>query len=383
MDQRTNQILFALLRSAIYDKQASQDELSYYSDEILPQLIFIANKHDVIHLLAYGLKLNNITSKESDNNEVIRAIFRYERMNYEYLELCDILEKEQVPFIPLKGAIIRRYYRKAWMRTSCDIDILLHEDDVDRVANLLSEKYGYTQNGKTTHDISLYSESKVHIELHYTLTDDGSTEAATAVLQSVWQLSRLCSGCKYKHEMLDEMLYFHHIAHMAKHFEKGGCGIKPFIDLIILNNTENVTMQKRDLLLAKGDLLKFEKATRKLSNIWFFNADMDSVSQQMEDYVLRGGVYGSLENRVKIQRQKQGGRIRYILSRIFLPYKYLKFEYPCLIKHKWLTPLMEVRRWLRLVFGGRAGRAVHELKHSMSNSSDEIAMKEFLNNIGL
>ena len=46
----------------------------------------------------------------------------------------------------------------------------------------------------------------------------------------------------------------------------------------------------------------------------------------------------------------------------FLPYGTLKHHYPVLEQHRWLTPLMEVRRWGKLVFCGGLKRSVRELR---------------------
>jgi len=184
--------------------------------------------------------------------------------------------------------------------------------------------------------------------------------------------------------MSDEMLYFYHVAHMAKHFENGGCGIRPFLDLWILDNIDGVDHLKRNEMLSKGDLLQFANAARKLSKAWFENAEMDPVSQQMEDYILRGGVYGNDENRILVQQQKKGGRIRYALSKIFIPYDELKFHYPILQKYRWLTPIMEVRRWCKLFFCGHLKRTARELTYN-SNVSDVAAAntRKLLYDIGL
>ena len=40
----------------------------------------------------------------------------------------------------------------------------------------------------------------------------------------------------------------------------------------------------------------------------------------------------------------------------------LKHHYPVLEQHRWLTPLMEVRRWGKLVFCGGLKRSVRELR---------------------
>ena len=352
MDQRTVRVLFALLRSAIYGTKLTEKECSLYSVELLPDLQQLCKKHDVLHLLILGLKINGLIPKEDMGmlQYILKAVYRVDRMNCEYENLCNILEKAQIPFLPLKGSVIRKYYPEAWMRTSCDIDILVHEEDLERAKSILVNKYGYVYKEKEPHDISLFSPNNIHVELHYKLIEKRFGYESAAVLKNVWDMTTVREGFNFWYEMSDEIYYFYHIAHMAKHFEYGGCGIRPFIDLLILENIQGVEKEKRNSLLEQGSLLKFAEAARKLSRIWFGNEDYNMVFKQMEDYILRGGVYGSKENHVMVQQQKKGGSMKYALSKIFLPYNLIKFHYPVLQKHRWLTPVMEVRRWFRLAF---------------------------------
>ncbi len=118
------------------------------------------------------------------------------------------------------------------------------------------------------------------------------------------------------------------------------------------------------MLLEKGGLMKFVDIARQLSRVWFDNAEHTETTKQMEEYILRGGVYGTSENRIAIQQQKKGGRLKYALSKIFIPYDVIKFHYPILHRHRWLTTIMEVRRWFKLVFCGHAKRTVRELKYN-------------------
>ena len=46
------------------------------------------------------------------------AIYRYEKINYELNRLRSALNEAQIPFIPLKGSVLRQYYPEPWMRTS-------------------------------------------------------------------------------------------------------------------------------------------------------------------------------------------------------------------------------------------------------------------------
>ena len=59
------------------------------------------------------------------------------------------------------------------------------------------------------------------------------------------------------------------------------------------------------------------------------------------------------------------------LARIFLPYDVIKFHYPILQKYRFLTPVMQVRRWCKLVFCGHLGRVVTEI-----NYNNHIAEKD-------
>lgn len=386
MDSKTIQLLFALLRSAIGGKALTAEERELYSAEQLPELLEISSKHDVVHLLSLGLKQNDLISQADMDikKNILIVAYRYEQLKRAYETLCNALEKAQIPFLPLKGSVIRKYYPEPWMRTSCDIDVLVHEEDLERAVSLLVEEHGYTYHGKGSHDVSLLTPNKKHIELHYNLVEDGIVKESSAVLKDVWETAERRSGWRFFYEMPDEMFYFYHVAHMAKHFENGGCGIRTLIDLWILDGMQNIQASKRDALLTQGKLLRFANMVRKLSKIWFDGAQYDSISKQVEDYILSGGVYGNSKNRITLQQSQKGGRLQYALSKVFIPYDVIKFHYPILQKKPWLMPLMQVRRWGKLAFCGHAKRSIRELRYN-SNVTDEKAaeMQMFLENIGL
>ena len=133
--------------------------------------------------------------------------------------------------------MVERYtlmeYPQAWFRTSCDIDILIHQEDVERTIELLV-KNGYEhQSDATTHDYSFITPGKVHLELHYSLNQGERMEAINAILDMVWVCSSPFKESPYCFQMSNDMFVFYHIAHMAKHFIAGGCGIRSFIDLYI------------------------------------------------------------------------------------------------------------------------------------------------------
>jgi hypothetical protein len=121
-----------------------------------------------------------------------------------------------------------------------------------------------------------------------------------------------------------------------------------------------------------------------VTDVWFGGAVHTDISRRTEEYILRGGVYGSLENSVALAHTKKGGKAKYILSRIFFPYDSLKNQYPVLNKHRWLFPFMQVARWFRFLFKGDFGRSLKEIKINNSvSSADAAGIREFLCDIGL
>lgn len=386
MDQGTILILFALLRSAIRGTEITENERNSYSAEMLPSLFKLSSRHDVIHLLALGLKKNRLLAENNNELEklIFKAVYRYEKLKYEYESLCCALEKAEISFLPLKGSVLRKYYPEAWMRTSCDIDLLVHREDLDRAISYLLKNLKYTEGERATHDVSLFSPTGIHVELHFDLVEEGRANNAISVLGSVWENVSLRENSQYHHEMSDAFFYFYHIAHMAKHFETGGCGIRPFIDLWILDHMEGVDISARDDLLIKGDLKKFADTARNLSRVWIDNIEHDELSLRIEELLLHGGAFGSTDNRVALQQKKKGGRIGYIVSRIFIPYEKLKRYYPILEKHRWLMPFMQIRRWFMLLRPDVAKMAKREME--INGKIDKARSNEsslLLENIGL
>ncbi|MBQ2945373.1 MAG: nucleotidyltransferase family protein [Clostridia bacterium] len=364
----------------------SEETALLYDPDMQSKLLAIAQKHDLAHLIVLALNNNGlITNDTTSKKRLLAAVYRYEQINHTFDQTTAVLEELAIPFVPLKGAVMRSYYPEPWMRTSCDIDILLHREDIDKAIAALTERLQYTVNDvEAMHDISLTTPKSVHVELHFDLVEEGRAQNAVDVLHSVWDNAVLRKNSNCWYEMTDAYFYFYHIAHMAKHFENGGCGIRPFIDLWLLEKTDSADKASRDKLLENGNLLTFANASRSLCEVWFGGKEHDELTLKMQDFILHGGVYGSSENRVALQQSKKGGRLGYLFSRIFIPYAKLKRYYPILEKHRWLTPFMQIRRWFMLLRPSVARMAKTELFANANierNTADR--MNAFLNDIGL
>ena len=366
---------FALLRSLFDGTALTAEVKNELNAKTLERLYTLSRRHDIAHLLALALERNGCITEDTPFSEELvnqqqLAVYRYERIRYECEELYCALEEAGIDFLPMKGAVLRALYPEPWMRTSCDIDLLVREADLDRTVNLLEKEKEYVNRGKAFHDVSLKSPTNVHLELHFSICEND--EKIDGLLRDVWQYAVPVDGTKHRYELKNEYLFFHVIAHAYYHFLSGGCGIRFFLDLKLMR--EKLTYEKAWLLerLKECGLAKFYEEVCTLSEVWFGAGAPSEVTQRLERYVLRGGVYGSVENHVSVGQQRKGGKFRYAMSRIFLPYKSLVLLYPKLKNRKWLTPFYQVRRWFRIVFCGRLKSSVREL-NANANTSKEYA----------
>ena len=375
------QLLFALLRNVICGEPLSDDAKNVCTPETLERTYQLANHHDLAHLVGQALSKLELPESEAGKkckSAAMMAVYRYTRIAYEYQRICETLENAQIPFIPLKGSVLRDHYPEPWMRTSCDIDILVRVEILEEAAQLLVDKLNFDRQGKGDHDISLYSPNGVHLELHYLAVDEGRMPEAQKVLADIWTDAKPMPGKQCHYVMSDEMFYFYHIAHMAKHFNIGGCGIRPFLDMWIMNHQMHYCREMREKLLQQGAMLQFETAAEKLSEMWFSGVEMDVLSKKLESFILEGGVYGTTKSLVTVSQSRKGNKVKYMLSRIFLPYQRLKYQYPILQKHRWLTPVYQVVRWCKLLFNGGLKRSMHEMRINATLSPEEIGSAEEL-----
>ncbi len=378
-------MLLSLVRGRLFDK--GNVDLPALTPEELASLYELSSHHDLSHIVGSALDERGLLSDDDISAKfrkaVFAAVYRYRGMEYELMRIMELFNEEKVAHIPLKGSVLRRYYPEPWMRTSCDIDILVRREELERAKALLTERLGYREDHTCFHDVTLYSEGGVHLELHFELIEAFSYPKVEAVLKNVWEMS-LPSGGTYTYKMPDELFYFYHIAHMLKHFVAGGCGIRFFLDLFILDKLEEADKSAREELLACADILEFSRHATKLSRIWFLGEESSPLYSDFASTVIRGGAYGGVENRVLVQQARRGGRLRYAVSRIFPAYKVMREIFPVLKKHRWLTFLFHPVRWARILFGGKLRTSVRELRRNATLSPEDAQRAEnMLKSLGI
>ena len=387
--QQTAERLFSLIRTYLLKLPDDTANILMPDEAELEAMYALAERHDLAHLAGAALYDKGMLTKgqaisEKFQHAQVVALYRYTKLEYERKRIYEVFENAGIAYVPLKGIIIRNYYPQPQLRTSCDIDILVHREDLTRATEALTEKLGYKgdEGELHYHDISLFSPGGIHLELHFTIENDW--EPIDRLLSKVWDHCTPVAEGKSEHRQNLEFFMFHQIAHMVSHFLNGGCGIRPLLDLQLLRQKMPFDDAVVKSMCDTCDIGVFYDHAKALSDVWFGDRAHNEVTRQMEAYILFGVVYGTLENTVAVKQRQKGGRFSFIMYRIFMPYRQLKVKYPVLVKHKWLYPVMTVRRWFALLSPAHRKRAQQELRYSSAHSDEKKqSVDQLLQELGL
>lgn len=355
------------------------------TEKNLHDLYDLSVRHDIAHLVGMALDRRGLlTSDWHDrfSSEVNKALFRYEISEYDLSCICAAFEKAQIPYIPLKGAVIRNLYAEAWMRTSCDLDVLVHKKDLDRAIDVLVDTYGYTTDRRPHyHNVSLFSKSGVHLELHFNIFE--CTPNLDKLLERVWEFATPVDG-SYRCELTNEFTMFYLVAHMVRHFAEGGCGLKPLLDLYILRHKLPYDDTALRTMLKDCGIETFYDTMLRLLNVWIEDGTHTDLSRDCERFLLDGGVYGTLAQKHATNKENHTGMISYCFKRVFLSYEKLALLYPQLRGKKWMTPVFQLRRWHRLFRTRAFSRGLQEIRIVKNISAEKRGtVVNMLNQLGL
>ena len=370
-----NHTLLSFLTCVMRGEVVSTEFPMRMSDVEIQGLYDISQKHDLAHLI--GVALETVKAEDKPRYklffaESVKAAYRYEWLKGELEKICALLERNQIPYIPLKGSVIRALYREPWHRTSCDIDILIPKECLDKACFALETELSYTRGKISRHDISMTAPNGVHFELHFDI-DEIYVDCS-----EFWEDAKPAADGSCQYVLSAEMLILTHIAHMAKHFVNGGCGLRPFLDLWVMR--EKLSYDHTNLLkmLERHDLEEFSRAVFDIVDVWFNGKTANETQRMVESYILPAGVYGDLNNKITVTRAKGKNKYSYAIERIFPPCTSLKIAYPILNKHPWLLPVCWVRRWIRLLREGKLKQVKTEyninsrLDAEQLNSTDKM-----------
>ncbi len=273
-------------------------------------------------------------------------------------ELQDFFRTSHIRHMPLKGYVLRRLYPTPDLRVSCDLDVL-YDKEYRAELRAFCLAQGFAVGDADAHNDS-YIRGTLTFESHHSLSEHNVT--VREYYRDVWDRLETEDGLAYRFTPADFYVYM--LLHMKKHFYEGNIGVRSILDVFIYNLAHpDMDRGYLDRAFTALELSSFAATVERLSRVWFGGEATNDDMELLGDYVMEGGIAGTAAQKALMTAttSHSGGRVRYIINRIFLPYEVMARRSPTLQKWPILLPAYWVARWWNRLFRGRSIRSyVHE-----------------------
>ena len=280
----------------------------------------------------------------------VQGMIQKERQDQAFAEIFAAFTADGIDFLPLKGLNLAKLYPKPEMRTMGDFDILIRQEQYDRIQKCM-KTLGFSFVREYHHEL-VWQRGSVSVELHRSLAD--TDDKAHAYFGDGWHLAKKGADGTYRLSAEDELVYLFY--HFSKHYRGAGIGIKHLTDLWVYLKAhpqlEDGYVRRE---LDKLGLLRFYENVCKTLQAWFADGAWDPITERITEEILSGGQYGTASNRTSARILRagagdiSGGRRKLVWKRIFLPYEDMKQRYPALKRMPFLLPIFCVGRWGRIL----------------------------------
>ncbi|WP_294155368.1 nucleotidyltransferase family protein [uncultured Clostridium sp.] len=238
-------------------------------------LIQKSREHQILSLIYYCIGKNNRISVpakilERWKHEVVISALSEVKKVKKYKEIINGISNMKVEVIALKGIVLKEYYPKMEFRTMSDLDILIHEDDFQKVKDyLLKNDFIYVNDEHPVH-AKFYTKDGIKVEVHWKLINNENYIADTLNFEEyIWNelIDFKCDEVKCK--MLNKENFLLHLCiHMAKHLRNSGFGLRQLFDVAVFCEKEkdNIDWYVFKKKAEECGALKFSKALFILIN---------------------------------------------------------------------------------------------------------------------
>lgn len=387
MEKKTWNQLLELIDFALADGTAPEIE----TEEVWENIYRLSQFHKIQSLIFHAVQ--KLPKEQRPPENILKRIQQAGSLEIArdtvqkaaQMELLTAFEKAGIAVLPLKGFLIKQCYPDTSMRMMADLDILFPVEKEKETEGVLTA-LGYVCEHKDSHHSVYMRHPFMNIEMHYNMI--GNDSLLDAYYDNIWERLELEPGMSYIYRLKWEDFYIFMIAHLAKHFQGGGSGIRSVIDVQQFLNKmeEKLDWKYINEELRKIELTQFEQHMRNLTAIWFGGEKETEFYAQLREFIQNSGIYGTPENlgvqrAVRAGRKGWKGKMQMWLNVIFLPYKEMKMQYPYLLKCPVLLPIAWIQRFFRTIFLRR--KKAKRILSSMNAERDVVkAHQELFEKLG-
>ncbi|MDE6471143.1 MAG: nucleotidyltransferase family protein [Eubacterium sp.] len=361
------------------------------------EIFNLSNIHNVCAITANQILL---LDKEFQPEAQILSKFR-QQLGYTLIDsdgkekalsyLKSLLSENEIEFILVKGAILKELYPIKELRTSSDIDVIVKNNDLERLRSVLNENADCIITNDTEKEVS-FSYIEQNIEVHSTLDTDNT------YFEKIFDMCEK-RGYEYKISNEDHLLYV--LCHIIKHFSAFGAGIKMFMDIdVIIRNTDDIDYNKFIEKCRQINIETFAKASLALCHSWFdtpvaTEIDLSSdfkLKELFENEIISSGNFGYSKRNtgdyyINKEMNKNGKnnlstKLKALITLFFPSMDYLKNHYRYSAKCPLLLPIAWLSRLLSAVFK-RNKQSKNTIRTILNSGAESEQYKQLLNELNV
>ncbi len=349
------QTLLYLLNCAANGKTPQIDKL-----RVTEELYNLSCSHMVSAMIAHALTpllddLSLFTEEQkvmwltAKNNSIRRSVlYAAERKR-----VFGALEQRHIPYMPLKGSVLIKYYPLEGLRELSDVDIWFDRTRAGDVREMMLS-LGFTEEsyGETHHDT--YSKLPIYeFEMHRELFKTKYENLYRYYSDVEKRLIAADDGSSLRHFSPDDF-YIFLLAHACKHYGIAGIGVRTLADLYLYEKKELLNFGYIRLELEKMGISELGEQLIRLSRLLLSEKalnepiDLTDADRETLAFIIKSGASGTTDNMIvnRIKSFSKGDGVNkrtkasYLMSRLFLKPEEYEKSYPFFYRHRWARPFL-------------------------------------------
>lgn len=331
----------------------SDQEIPQNTAEELSVVFQVAQKHHMTALAAIALQLAGL-GDEKYNTALAKAQRKAILQKHEYQIISDVLSKNAIPHLPLKGFCLSELYPYFWLREMSDIDFYIPASNYETLRAIMEENgYLCTLYGQGNEDV-YYKKPFFLIEMHRSLFDGERFPNIQSYFKG--RTYHTSENNPMQIEMTREESYIYLTAHAYMHYSSAGTGLRTLMDtyLFLKKYAGSLNFDYVQNELKQIGIAEFEQMQRNLA-LKFLHPDLlnEAEASALDVYIF-SGTYGTksryFKNKVTRWRNAhpEGTKQQYLKDRLLLTDDMLRFH-PFYAKHPSLKPLLGIVRPIKAI----------------------------------
>lgn len=393
---KTQEYIVEILNHSIHNKKI---ELDKNEDISWKDILEECKSHNIEALVYYGIHSNTL---KTIDKEILESWKKQTFMSNIYQinhikqisNILSIFNGKNIPVIVLKGLVIRDLYPKSELRTMGDADILVHEQDLNKVKEILKDME-YEEVCRHGFHI-VFCKGNSHIEVHWTISDEEIWIGLNEFTDEVWNNAIEVNVEDSKSLSMNyEDLLFHLIIHKANHLKSSGFGIRQICDVALLVDKKREYINWNEFInkLKRSKIDKFAMIILEICNKLFeieFPKELEYMRVKNEiytdiliDIIFLNGVHGKKEIISSVAKyfsdsNQKNNFITGFINMYFPSQDKLTNRYSYAKNNKLFLPIAWIHRLLNAIFR-RDFRLSEKVKISIQGSDISKRYGELLN----